>query len=83
MKLLGLLRRGLGWRGVGIRPSSSELAKRARAIKGQYILVEKKGELVPLGGGGGGRRGWHWVVGTYIYRLEDEARISHSWPEAR
>jgi len=32
VKLLGLLRRELGWREVGIRRSPFELVKRARAI---------------------------------------------------
>ena len=36
MKLLGLPRRELGWRGVGIRLSLSELAKLARTIEVEH-----------------------------------------------
>jgi hypothetical protein len=36
VKLLGLLRRGLGWRGVGTRLRLSELAKRARTLEVEH-----------------------------------------------
>jgi hypothetical protein len=98
VKLLGLLRRGLGWRGVVIRLSRrtrsvrrrlsvSDWKWRAMAVERQCLTVGDEGRSVAVESEGMGIMGTIWGR-SFGQSMEscgcgDVARITHSWPEAR